>query len=207
MRNSTEEIRMQSRTFVLPKAGVAFDQNSEWPADKCTALDVQKSVVIVGANGSGKTRLGTWIDLYSPQKESTLRVSAQRSLTMPDSSQLISLTIAESDLIYGYGKATENQNPAGYKLGNRWASNGPVHILNDFPKLMVYLFSEQADVSAKYLADSRLSENEYPRQLRSLNRSKICGRRFYPIANWCSAEQNYIPRSQTLTARPTKLLR
>ncbi|WP_244829193.1 AAA family ATPase [Caballeronia sp. TF1N1] len=163
---------MQSRTFVLPKAGVAFDQNSEWPADKCTALDVQKSVVIVGANGSGKTRLGTWIDLYSPQKESTLRVSAQRSLTMPDSSQLISLTIAESDLIYGYGKATENQNPAGYKLGNRWASNGPVHILNDFPKLMVYLFSEQADVSAKYLADSRLSEKRIPPPVTKLEQIK-----------------------------------
>jgi hypothetical protein len=61
MRNNREEIRMQPRTFVLPKAGVAFDQNNIWPADKCTAFDVQKSVVIVGANGSGKAIAVIWL--------------------------------------------------------------------------------------------------------------------------------------------------
>ena len=172
MNNFPEEMRLQPRTFMLPQPGAALPKDRTSPRDKCTVIEAARSVVIVGANGSGKTRLGTWIDLYSPQKEVTLRVSAQKSLTMPDSSQLISFSIAESDLVYGSGNAIKHQNPTSYKDVNRWGNSGPVHMLNDFPKLMVYLFSEQADVSAKYLSDSRSSENRVAPPITKLEQIK-----------------------------------
>ena len=47
-------------------------------------IETTTNILFVGANGSGKTRLGTWIELQSPQKEKVHRISAQKSLTMPD---------------------------------------------------------------------------------------------------------------------------
>ena len=45
----------------------------------------QKSLLVVGANGAGKTRLGTWIEFNSPDRDKVHRISAQKSLAMPDS--------------------------------------------------------------------------------------------------------------------------
>ncbi|MFY7516072.1 hypothetical protein ACOT19_06805, partial [Acinetobacter baumannii] len=48
-------------------------------------IETVQSVLFIGANGAGKTRLGTWIDINSPQKEKVHRISAQKSLQFPDS--------------------------------------------------------------------------------------------------------------------------
>lgn len=41
------------------------------------------SVVIIGANGAGKTRLGSWIEFSSTHRLKVHRISAQKSLSMP----------------------------------------------------------------------------------------------------------------------------
>ena len=38
-------------------------------------IETATSLLFVGANGSGKTRLGTWIEIQSPQKEKVHRIS------------------------------------------------------------------------------------------------------------------------------------
>lgn len=48
-------------------------------------IETSQSLLLIGANGSGKTRLGTWIEITSPQKNSVHRISAQKSLALPDS--------------------------------------------------------------------------------------------------------------------------
>jgi len=53
-----------SFTYYLPK------ENGE-PEQQTTE---NNSVIIIGANGSGKSRLGAWIELQSP--EQTHRISA-----------------------------------------------------------------------------------------------------------------------------------
>lgn len=33
------------------------------------SIETTQSLLLIGANGSGKTRLGTWIEITSPQKQ------------------------------------------------------------------------------------------------------------------------------------------
>lgn len=51
-------------------------------------LTVNQNIIIIGANGAGKTRLGAWIE---SQAREAHRISAQKSLSMPDASSPTSL--------------------------------------------------------------------------------------------------------------------
>lgn len=117
-------------------------------------IQTDKSLLFVGANGSGKTRLGTWIEMESPQKDKVHRISAQKSLTMPDSTTPTSLERAQKDLLYGYAEAPLDK-AWHYKSGHRWSKKPAVSMLNDYQKLMVFLFSDHTEESAKYLAASK----------------------------------------------------
>ncbi|MBO2697216.1 DUF4435 domain-containing protein [Shewanella algae] len=118
-----------------------------------------RSLLFIGANGSGKTRLGTWIEMESLQKNRVHRISAQKSLTMPDNTTPTSIDRAEKDLLCGYAEATEEQM-WDYKQGHKWQSKPAISLLNDYQKLMVYLFSDHTEESAKYLAASKTSSEK-----------------------------------------------
>lgn len=113
------------------------------------SVDAAGGVVIVGANGSGKTRLGAWIELSSPHQSKVHRVSAQRSLAFPVRSSTSALSVAQADLLYGSGDAT-GRNGAQYKSGHRWSGNPVTNQLNDYQKLTTYLFTEEFEQSTKY---------------------------------------------------------
>ena len=132
-------------------------------------VEVQTSnnLLVVGANGSGKTRLGTWIEFSSPEASRVHRISAQKSLTMPDSSTPTSMDLAETDLLYG-NPQRGRQNKQAY----RWDSKPSVFMLSDFQKLMVYLFSEHTDKSTKYLADSKATDLRVPPPTTKLDKVK-----------------------------------
>ncbi|WP_210484179.1 DUF4435 domain-containing protein [Pantoea ananatis] len=120
---------------------------------ECSEVKTSNSIVIIGANGSGKTRLGTWLDLKSPLWEKSLRISAQKSLKMPRSVQPRSIDEALKSYWYGSENAT-----ASHKINNRWQhEKSAIHFLDDFEKLMTYLFSEEMDANAKYTHQSRAS--------------------------------------------------
>jgi len=110
-------------------------------------------MVIVGANGSGKTRLGTWIEFESEHKERVRRISAQKSLAMPTSATSISIDRALKDLLYGYPEAntTDGSNIILSKRIRRWGENPSIFPLSDFDKLLTYLFSDANESNAKYM--------------------------------------------------------
>lgn len=60
-------------------------------------LKIKGSLLLIGANGSGKTRFGTWIEIDSIhlQKHPVHRISAQKSLSMLDSVVPMAIDIAE----------------------------------------------------------------------------------------------------------------
>ena len=115
-------------------------------------IETSNSLLFVGANGSGKTRLGTWIEFQSPEAARVHRISAQKSLTMPDTSTPTAIDLAETDLLFG-NPTNGRQNKQGY----RWGGKPAVSFLSDFEKLMVYLFSDHTEESSKYLASSKLT--------------------------------------------------
>ncbi|MBE3142472.1 MAG: AAA family ATPase, partial [Planctomycetes bacterium] len=99
-----------------------------------------KSIIVIGANGAGKTRFGS--DIEARYNDKTHRISAQKSLSMPESVSPTSKENAEKDFLYGY--------PDGgliHKIGQRWGSKPNTFLLNDYQKLMVLLHTEEYEAS------------------------------------------------------------
>jgi ABC-type cobalamin/Fe3+-siderophores transport system ATPase subunit len=142
---------MESGTFTLelPKS----------QSNGVISIETGQSFVIVGANGSGKTRLGTWIEFKSSQKDSVHRVSAQKSLSMPEHSTTSSLELAESDLFFGPSILGSQRGPSN-KRRSRWGQKPNTFLLNDFKNLMVYLFTERFEKTNSHYEDSQLSEQK-----------------------------------------------
>ncbi len=112
-------------------------------------IQSNNSIIFVGANGSGKTRLGTWIEFNSPQKGTVHRISAQKSLSMPDSTTPMSIELAERNLLFG------NPDPSSNKKVFKWGHKPATFLLNDYEKLMIYLFSDETESNAKYKAEQK----------------------------------------------------
>lgn len=119
-----------------------------------TEITSNQSILLIGANGSGKTRLGAWIEMTSPQSMLVHRLSAQKSLSMPDTTTPVSIERAEKDLLFGSAD-TELTNPIAYKTGFKWQQKPAISFLNDYQKLMVYLFSDETEENAKYKASQK----------------------------------------------------
>lgn len=163
--------KKQDKRIYLPKNGVVVphlqENHYKIKINECDEVHTSGVVVIIGANGAGKTRLGSWLDLQSPLWEKSLRISAQKSLTMPSSVQPTSIDEAFNELIWGHKDFTANNKL--YKWGDEKSAT---YFLNDFDKLMVYLFSEEIDANAQYAHLSRNSTKREEPPITKLSRLK-----------------------------------
>lgn len=123
------------------------------------------SFIFIGANGSGKTRLGVWLENHYGNKGH--RISAQKSLDMPDNTTPMSVTHAEKNLLGGSPKHSGNRN------AYRWRDKPATSLLSDFDKLMVYLFSCEVDENMKYKNDSKASQNKVDPPKTKLDKLKV----------------------------------
>lgn len=105
-------------------------------------------LVIIGANGAGKTRFGSWIEMNN--YEHVHRISAQKSLSMPFAVRSNSIDIAQDDLIYGTHNENRDWLKRQGKKSNRWNNNLNTSLLNDYDQLMVLLHSEEYEKSLLY---------------------------------------------------------
>jgi ABC-type dipeptide/oligopeptide/nickel transport system ATPase component len=102
------------------------------------------STIIVGANGSGKTRLA--VECERQAGDTAHRISAQRMLALDPSIEKISEQAARSQLRYG------NADPQAFgglqktREATRWGQAQPRFILNDAGALIQVLFAEQANI-------------------------------------------------------------
>lgn len=95
-----------SYTYKLPKTGQG---GSGIPQEQTTEVN---SVIIIGANGSGKSHLGAWIE--EKQSDNTRRISAQRSLVFGEYIQQRSLQQSQNLL------ETGQENPQDGNRISRW---------------------------------------------------------------------------------------
>ncbi|KKQ71443.1 MAG: ABC transporter ATP-binding protein-like protein [Candidatus Peregrinibacteria bacterium GW2011_GWC2_39_14] len=96
------------------------------------AITIEKNIVIVGANGSGKTRLGSKLEqINNPTK----RISAQRYLQLSEVVQKQDHETAESQLRSVY----KNQSP--------------IQPQNDFQQVLMSLFAEESWRNEKAIND------------------------------------------------------
>ncbi|MFA0570326.1 AAA family ATPase [Vibrio gallaecicus] len=106
------------------------------------SVDEGSSVIIVGANGAGKTRLAAFIE--ESMGEKAHRIAAHRALTLNPSVSKISEKQARLALKTGFNNPRATLN---HRQGQRWKDNAPVSLLNDFDFLLQTLFAEQTNTS------------------------------------------------------------
>ncbi|HFC6594802.1 TPA: AAA family ATPase [Neisseria meningitidis] len=116
-------------------------------------LSKGSTTIIVGANGTGKTRLAVYIE--EQLKEKAHRISAHRALKLNPNVNKIPEKSAKTYLSYG-------QNWDGIDVSNRknyrWDNNSYTHLLNDFDWLLQYLFAQQNNIAVAN--NQKLNRNE-----------------------------------------------
>jgi AAA domain, putative AbiEii toxin, Type IV TA system/Protein of unknown function (DUF4435) len=139
---------MTSATQEFSNKKINFPPSVSVPS-QTDVVECQASIVIVGANGAGKSRLGAWLELNGPQKHLVHRIAAQRSLVFPDSSSPVGLRSALDTFHFAprppnWDDETYEGNKASLRVNARYGSlnNAETAPLNDFDKLLTLLFSE-----------------------------------------------------------------
>ncbi|MEG9472275.1 MAG: AAA family ATPase [Sphingomonas sanguinis] len=104
------------------------------------------SIVFVGANGAGKTRLGVLLDTgLSNAGVEVHRIAAHRSLTLNPEIVPSSLEIATKRLRYGWDQGTH-----AHKHGHRYGGKPETALLSDYDLVLSALYAENNDVSVAY---------------------------------------------------------
>lgn len=112
-------------------------------------IEKKSSIVLIGANGAGKTRMSVWID-ENNSEINIHRVSAQKSLNLPKMVSPTEISVAEEEFIYGTTNENKNWLRQYGKKTNRWGSKPETYLLDDYQKLMRYLITEYYEKSIEY---------------------------------------------------------
>jgi ABC-type cobalamin/Fe3+-siderophores transport system ATPase subunit len=108
------------------------------------------SLVIVGANGSGKSRLGAWLDARDDLI--VHRVSAQRALSINEFVTPRPLEQASRQLLFGHDGQGANHNN---KIGSRWANRPISAQAQDFEPALQVLFAQHSQAGVAFRAAAR----------------------------------------------------
>lgn len=100
-----------------------------------------ESLLFVGANGSGKSRLGAWFELNSGMQK-VHRIAAQRGLEIADDVQLIGIDQAQKTFLFGNKAWATNEHKWGGKPTGKATTN--------YQGLLQYLFAENAQVAIDF---------------------------------------------------------
>jgi energy-coupling factor transporter ATP-binding protein EcfA2 len=124
------------------------------------------SMAIVGANGSGKSRLGVWIESNQAAGVFVHRISAQRALVIQDYIQPRPLDQANRLLTIGSDHPSHN---ASQKFNHRWQQNPTGHLLNDFDIVLAWMFAQHFKTADDFREECKASNGQLP----SITESKL----------------------------------
>ena len=109
--------------------------------------------IIIGANGSGKSHLGVWIEENQGEDINVLRISAQRALTIPKTIVVKSEEAAWNKIYYG----NETEKNKGYK----WEWGKPTSTLvNDYESVLSAVFARENRENKAYVKECKQLEAE-----------------------------------------------
>ncbi|MBW4575278.1 MAG: DUF4435 domain-containing protein [Aphanothece sp. CMT-3BRIN-NPC111] len=118
-------------------------------------LTTDNNIVLIGANGSGKSRLGAWMEQQMHNQLIVHRISAQKALNIPDFAQLKNLEQAEKSFLYG----RDDQHASNaQKMHARWGNSPTTYLLNDFDKLLSLLFAKSAERDRLHTAQTKATQ-------------------------------------------------
>lgn len=117
-------------------------------------IENKSSIVLIGANGAGKTRMSVWIDENNPEYP-VHRVSAQKSLNMPQIVRPTEISTAEEEFLYGTTDTDKKWLYSYGKKNRRWGNAPETFLLNDYEKLMQYLVTEEYEKAIEYRTEHK----------------------------------------------------
>lgn len=128
-------------SYILPNANNTIIRNTT----------KNHSIILIGANGSGKSRLGAWIEKNNP--DNVHRIGAQRSLEFEDYINIKSYEQATNLMLYGaerHGNAHDH----------RWKWDGEKYnytssMLNDYEYVLSALLALKNIEQEKYIEECR----------------------------------------------------
>lgn len=138
--------------IMLPKIG-----------DKIQYIEDRNSIVLVGANGAGKTRMSVWIE-ENNKNINVHRISAQKSLNMPASVKISEISSSFEKLKYGLNSDDKQWLDDNGKRGYRWGGAPAIHMLDDFESLMEYLMTEYSDISIEYRTEHKAGNTSFDKK-------------------------------------------
>lgn len=116
-----------------------------------TQIESEHSFVIIGANGSGKSHLGAWIEKKNPN--TTLRISAQRAISLSDNIIIRSEESSICKLVYGNEDVQRKQKV--YKWGQEEYTT---KLVNDYEYVLSAIFAHQSREDRLYVKDCQERE-------------------------------------------------
>lgn len=137
-------------------------------------LDVEKSLVIVGKNGSGKSRFVREIEKLNPACH---RISAQKSLKIPDTIPLKSEDAAEDEFLFGSAE-NKKQNVEWRKRNYRWRNSEDM--LNDYQQVLSLLFMKENERNAIYVEQMRSSSKKLDIPPSAVDRIRDIWKKIFP---------------------------
>ena len=105
-----------------------------------TPVSGKNSIVLIGANGSGKTRMSVWIEFNNKNNYKIHRIPAQKSLNMPVKTNTSDMQSCQNNFWFGTEGLGGEDNWR--KMNHRYHNNPSVSLIDDFSKLMVVLFTD-----------------------------------------------------------------
>ena len=103
------------------------------------------SIIIIGANGSGKSKLGAWIEQQDYNK--IHRIGAQRNLNFNENIALKSYSQAEDFVFYG----TDDKNRHAHKdLRWNWGKSYTTKLMDDFENVLAALIGLKNNENDKF---------------------------------------------------------
>lgn len=114
------------------------------------SINDKNSIILIGANGSGKTRMSVWIDRHNSETMDVHRISAQKDLNLPANVNTSEIETAENFFLYGRSDNNKIWLRNRGKFNSRWRSKPETTMLVDFDSLMVLLMTENYKKSVEY---------------------------------------------------------
>ena len=105
-----------------------------------TFVSGKNSIVLIGANGSGKTRMSVWIEFNNQNNCKIHRIPAQKSLNMPVRTNTSEMKSSQNNFWFGTENLSGEDN--WLKMNHRYHNKPSVSLIDDFSKLMVVLFTD-----------------------------------------------------------------
>lgn len=128
-------------------------------------IENKKSIVLIGANGAGKTRMSIWIDENNPDIN-IHRISAQKSLNLPQMVSPTEIQMAEEEFLYGTSNDNKEWLKQYGKKSSRWGNSPETYLLNDYEKLMQFLMTENYEKSIEYREKYKNGHEEFDNDTR-----------------------------------------